>query len=73
MAQFYADIQGNRGGATRMGSKSSGLRGHLRGWDIGVRISLRHIDGKDWIQVYKTNGSNGSAHTSGELIAEFTA
>ena len=38
MAQFYADIQGNRGQATRMGTKKSGLDGHIRGWHIGARV-----------------------------------
>lgn len=41
MAQFYADIQGNRGEATRMGTKKSGMDGHIRGWHIGARVWMR--------------------------------
>ena len=41
MAQFYADIQGNRGQATRMGTKKSGMDGHIRGWYIGARVYMR--------------------------------
>lgn len=42
MAQFYADIQGSRGKATRMGSKKSGIDGHIRGWHIGARVWMRY-------------------------------
>jgi len=41
MAQYYADIQGNRGRATRMGTKKSGMDGHIRGWNIGARVFMR--------------------------------
>ena len=72
MAQFYASIQGNRGEATRMGTKSSGIYGHIRGWDVGCSVIIRYDKktGKDIVTVYKTGGSNG--HHSNELIAEFT-
>ena len=60
MAQFYAEIQGNRGEATRMGSKASGIRGHIRGWDNGVRVVGRvGPSGRDVFDVYATGGSNG--------------
>lgn len=59
MAQFYANIQGNRGEATRMGTKASGLVSHTRGWDVGVKVRMIHRDGKDWAEVTLTSGSNG--------------
>jgi len=60
MAHFYGDIQGNRGQATRMGTKQSGFRGHLRGWDVGVKAFLRvNAAGNDEVQVYASSGSNG--------------
>ena len=40
MAQFYASIQGNRGEATRMGTKASGIEGHIRGWNIDNTILI---------------------------------
>lgn len=70
MSQFYASIQGNRGEATRMGTKNSGIYGHIRGWNIGVIINIDHVDGKDNVRVFKTAGSNGGCNE--ELIAEFT-
>jgi len=30
MARYYASIHGNRGVATRMGTPSSGIHGHIR-------------------------------------------
>jgi hypothetical protein len=60
MAQFYADMQGNRGSASRMGTKDSGMHSHTRGWDVGVRVSMVHVNGKDVAHVYLTSGSNGS-------------
>jgi len=48
MARFYASIQGNRGEATRMGTPTSGISGHVRGWNVGVRVE----------EVYSTFGSN---------------
>jgi hypothetical protein len=38
VARFYGSIQGNRGEATRMGSASSGITAHPRGWSIGVKV-----------------------------------
>jgi hypothetical protein len=69
MSHFYASIQGNKGTATRQGSKFSGISGHIRGWDMGVYVYLFHKDGKDHVRIYKTGGSNHSSKH--ELICEF--
>ena len=61
MARFYAEIQGNRGNATRMGTASSGMTGHIRGWNLGARVELDvdPVTGADRLMVYLTTGSNG--------------
>lgn len=60
MSQFYASIQGNRGMATRMGSKESGISGHIRGWNIGVKAECFVDDeGNDCVYVSISGGSNG--------------
>jgi len=69
MAHFYASMQGSRGEATRVGTKSSGLTAHVRGWDIGARVELSHEDGRDVVRVYRTGGSNNGGRS--ELVAEF--
>lgn len=58
MSRFYGSIRGiARTEATRRGNKQ--IAGHIRGWDIGVRVEMS-IDenGKDRITVYGTGGSN---------------
>ena len=70
MAHFYAEIQGNRGEATRMGTAKSGMRCHIRGWNIGIQVQIyQDKNGNDVVEVYHTDGSNG---WHSELIAKIT-
>lgn len=72
MSHFYASIQGQRGEATKTGSKISGIHGHIRGWDFGVKVDL-YVDsetGEDTARVYLTSGSNG--YCSSKLLGVFT-
>ena len=66
MAHFYGEIQGNRGEATRMGTKNSGFRGHIRGWHVGGSVNCHYNDSKDRdeVSIYATGGSGygGSDH-----------
>ena len=59
MSHFYGEIQGNRGSATRGGSKDSGFSAHIRGWTVGVKIWCYYDKntGHDIIQIDKTGGS----------------
>ena len=59
MSQFYAEIQGNRGKTSRMGSKMSGMWSHTRGWGVGVEVQCWHTGGEDVIEIQATGGSNG--------------
>ena len=60
MAHFMANIKGSRGGTSRLGNKVSGIGGHVRGWDAGVKVvGFVNEDGKDVFRVYATSGSNG--------------
>ena len=70
MAHFYAEVQGNRGSVSRTGSKNSGIDGHIRGWNNGIRVVGRYNKEKDCdkFTVYKTSGSNG--HTNEKEIAQ---
>lgn len=47
MAHFYGVIQGNRGEATRMGSKASGLETTAASWQGSVRVMLYELNGVD--------------------------
>ena len=70
MAQFYGEVTGNRGRASRMGTANSGMYAHIRGWDIGVRVSINDVNGKDVVTIWKTSGSNG--RKSDKLIKKFS-
>ena len=48
MSWFYGYLRGNRGDATRCGSKSSGIHAHIRSWHNDVTATLRaDMDEKD--------------------------
>lgn len=53
MSHFYGSMQGNRGAATRQGSKNSGIEAHVRGWNVGVSVDCQH-DTIDRCRVYAT-------------------
>jgi hypothetical protein len=69
MAQFKADIQGQAGSASRLGSPRSGISAHVRGWHSGVKVR-GYVDhnGADVFAVYVTSGSHG-AYSDTELGA----
>lgn len=61
MAQFRGTLQGNRGQASRLGTKKSGLSVSANGWGIGINIVLYHdmTTDKDEAIVSLTRGSGG--------------
>jgi hypothetical protein len=69
MAQFRGTIEGQRGVASRLGSKSSGLRVIANGWNTGVTVLLDHENGRDTVTVYRTGGSGGRGKS--ELIGQW--
>jgi len=71
MAQFMAEVEGNKGRVHRLGSKNSGAWGHVRGWGVGARVEVDHRDGADFVTVYRTSGSSKAGNDI--KIAEFTA
>ena len=59
MAQFRATISGGRGDASRLGTKASGIRAGVNGWNVGVHVRAfhdEHGDG-DTLNLYTTAGS----------------
>ena len=55
MSRFYGEVKGNRGKTSRCGSKASGIWGHIRGWNLGVFVDCRVVDGKDFLRPKRTN------------------
>ena len=71
MAQFRAIIRGQRGEASRLGSKQSGIVAHVDGWHTGATVRIDHVDGRDRISIYRTGGSN--ANSTARLVARWFA
>lgn len=71
MARFQGIVQGQRGKASRLGSKKSGIEGIIRGWNVGVTV-WGYVDehGKDHFIVFRTGGTN--ERTEKTVIAEFS-
>ncbi len=79
MAHFRSVIRGQRGEASRLGSKQSGMMAHVDGWHTGVTVHIHHVDGEDRIEIYRTTGSDPSgarsliAHWSDDQPTEYPA
>lgn len=60
MARFRAEIGGNRGECSRLGSKQSGIVAKVNGWHKGIIVVGKvNADGEDVFTVWETGGSNG--------------
>lgn len=70
MAHFYGSMNGARGERTCCGSKNSGIVAHIRGWNLGVEVSLRHDKdtGKDIVTVRQTGGSSGAHVPTKQIV-----
>ena len=68
MAQFRATIKGQRGQASRLGSKETGIVADINGWNLGVRVEAFYDadSDQDIFTVFETGGSNGAP---GRMIA----
>ena len=77
MAQFKAEIKGNRGSVSRLGHKTTGIQGHICGWDSGIRVEGHYDDELgDIFLVWQTSGSGMKRREVllGKLVGEsFTA
>ena len=63
MAHFRATIRGQRGEASRLGSKNGGITAHVNGWKIGIEVvgycRVENGKEKNEFTVRITNGSGG--------------
>lgn len=60
MAQFRGTVEGNRGEASRLGHKTSGLVTECNAWSIGVQCRAHHRNNEDVIQITINGGSNSA-------------
>jgi hypothetical protein len=62
MARFYGEVSGSaKTTATRMGTPSSGINGHIRGWDCGIEVDcFVGMNDNDVCVATITGGSNAT-------------
>ncbi len=73
MSHFYGTLQGNRGEATRCGSKASGVTTYAAGWGGAVRVTVYEQDGEDRYSVsltpWQSSGGQSRLLAEGKLDA----
>ena len=73
MAQFKAEIKGNRGSVSRLGHKTTGISSHTCGWNSGIKVE-GHFDEElgDIFLVWQTSGSGfkGRSTLLGKLVGD---
>ena len=62
MAHYYARAQGNKGEATRCGTRSSGIIARADSWSIGAMSVIKYDTtiNADVVTLYATEGSDDS-------------
>jgi hypothetical protein len=63
MARFIGYVQGQAGDASRLGSPRSGITAQAQGWNVGVKVMGRDVDGEDEFAIFSTGGSSGAGST----------
>ena len=73
MARYRGTVQGQRGGASRLGGTVSGLAVTANGWDVGARVDVGPCGAclEYCVIVLWTSGSNG--HASSRTIDRYHA
>lgn len=60
MAHFRGTLRGQRGQASRLGSKSSGLHANLASWQGAVEVDLYEYEGTDCVTITLKQHTNGA-------------
>lgn len=69
MGRFIVSSQDHRGPASRLGTPSSGVQAHARGWDLGGRVSMYDSGGRDRMEFTLTGGSNNAKVRDVSVVA----
>lgn len=73
MAQFRAVIKGQRGSASRLGNKKSGISAIVSGWNCGVKVEAQTSQsGDDFFYIDATSGNGGESFSIGVVIRDET-
>jgi hypothetical protein len=61
MAHYFGEVQGTRGKATRLGTRSSGLRVTAASWSGAIRVELEHINGRERFLIVALDWPSGDS------------
>ena len=67
MAHFRSTIGGNRGEASRLGTKNSGMMTECNGWNLGATCRIDYNEKKERDEVSVTL-TRGSGHGGSEFL-----
>ena len=76
MSHFYGTLEGNRGMATRCGTKSSGMVTYTAGWHGAIRTIIDHReDGSDvfMVELIPWQSSGGKTRLLAEGVLDANA
>jgi len=73
LAQFRAIIQGQRGEASRLGGKKTGISAEVNGWNSGISVR-GYFDSELGKDVFVVTLNNGNGYNAGKskVIGRFT-
>lgn len=63
MAEFYGTLQGSRGSASRLGSKSSGIVTTAQSWEGSVTVTIHGSSEGKTVEIQVAEGSNRGGRT----------
>lgn len=69
MSHFYGTLQGQRGEATRTGSKGSGVTTYAASWSGAIRTQIYH-NGDTGLDMYRVTQERWHGSGIHEVIAE---
>ena len=65
MAHFYGTLKGNRGAASRLGTKASDMTTTCQSWEGSVTVCMWHDEAEDrnWVELQTHVGSRSGGQT----------
>ena len=60
MAHFHGTLQGARGEASHLGTKSSGISAMVHGWEGGIKVTMESVNDVDHVRI--SVGEHGEEH-----------
>lgn len=70
VSRFYGSLHGRTKEVTRTGTHGSGISGHIRGWDFGVKVEMHVDEGDNDVAIISLTGGSIDS-SSAAMIGTF--